>query len=111
MTEQLEQEASLLYEKVCQGISDPKRILILYELRDCPRRVRELADTMNMPQPTLSRHLKILRDRSLVMANREGTSVTYSLAEPRLVEALEIMREVLRSTLRRESEVVQLARV
>jgi ArsR family transcriptional regulator len=109
VNEQLEQEVSLLYEKICQGIGDPKRILILYELRECPRRVSDLAETMNMPQPTLSRHLKILRDRSLVLASREGTGVTYSLAEPRIVEALDIMRGVLRSILRRESEVVQLA--
>ena len=106
MDEQLEQEVSLLHDKICQGIAAPKRILILYALRKQPRRVRELAEAMNMPQPTLSRHLKILRDRSLVAANREGTSVTYSLAEPEIVEALDIMRGVLRSILRRESNMV-----
>jgi DNA-binding transcriptional ArsR family regulator len=109
--EQLEQEASLLYEKMCQGIADPKRILILYSLRERPQRVSELAEVLKMPQPTVSRHLKILRDRSLVLADREGTAVTYSLAEPDIVEALDIMRAVLRSILRRESELVQLSEI
>ncbi len=108
MEERLEREINLLYEKICHGISDPKRIMILYELKEKPRRVSELAKIMGMPQPTLSRHLKILRDRSLVEAGREGTGVTYSLAEPRMIEALDLMRGVLRSILRRETELLEI---
>ncbi len=103
----LEQEISLLYDRICQAIADPKRILLLYELNRRPRRVSELSEILHMPQPSVSRHLKILRDRALVTAERDGTGVTYSLAEPEIVEALDIMRGVLRSILRREAELAR----
>ncbi len=105
--EQLEREVNLLHEKICRGIGDPKRILILYELSRCPLRVNELAEALNMPQPTVSRHLKVLRERSLVLAERDGTSVVYSLADPRIIQALDLMCEVLKTILRREAELAR----
>ena len=47
---------------------------------------------MKLPQPTASRHLKLLRERSLVIAERDGTSVYYTLADPRVIDALDILR-------------------
>jgi ArsR family transcriptional regulator len=105
MDVRLEQEVRLLHERICQGIGDPKRLFLLYELHRQPQRVGDLALTMGMPQPTVSRHLKVLRERSLVSGMREGAAVTYSVADPRIIEALDLMRGVLRSILDRESEI------
>jgi len=101
----LEREVDLLHANICQALSDPKRILILYALRERPLHVNELADTLGVPQPTISRHLKLLRERRLVLARREGPSVLYSLADPRVVDALEILRSVLLGTLSRQAEL------
>ncbi|HSG16279.1 MAG TPA: transcriptional regulator [Anaerolineae bacterium] len=54
-------------------------------------------------QPTVSRHLAVLRQRSLVLANRDGVAVTYSLADPRIIDLLDTMRQVLRDALARQS--------
>ena len=102
MDEALEREVNLLHASICQGLSDPKRILMLYALRDRPMHVNELAEALRVPQPTISRHLKVLRERQLVAAEREGPSVLYSLADPRVVEALDILRAVLLGTLSRQ---------
>jgi DNA-binding transcriptional ArsR family regulator len=102
MDESLEQEVNLLHASICQGLFDPKRILMLYALRDRPMHVNELADTLRVPQSTVSRHLKVLRERQLVAAEREGPSVLYSLADARVIQALDILRAVLLGTLSRQ---------
>ena len=44
VTSSLHQEIILLHAQVCQGLADPKRILLLYALADGPRRVTDLAE-------------------------------------------------------------------
>ncbi|QPC81355.1 winged helix-turn-helix transcriptional regulator [Phototrophicus methaneseepsis] len=90
------EELSLLHTNICHAIGDPKRILILYTLQESPLNVTELTEKLGMPQPTVSRHLAILRERSLVQCERDGTTVTYHLADDRIISVLNIMRNVLR---------------
>ena len=78
MDERLEREVNLLHASICQALADPKRILILYALSEGPRTVTELTEALDVPQPTVSRHLKVLRERRLVSTERDGASVRYS---------------------------------
>jgi DNA-binding transcriptional ArsR family regulator len=107
MDESLEREVNLLHASICQGLSDPKRILMLYALRERPLHVNELAEMLDVPQPTVSRHLKVLRERQLVAAKREGPSVLYSLADDRVIDALDILRRVLLGTLSRQGHLAE----
>ncbi|MBN1954052.1 MAG: winged helix-turn-helix transcriptional regulator [Anaerolineae bacterium] len=93
--EQLEQEVQLLHMHICEGLGDPKRVLILYLLAERPRNVTELTELLAVSQPTVSHHLKILRDRGLVQTEREGTTVNYSLADHRIIDALDLLRGML----------------
>ncbi len=92
----LAQEVSQLEANLCFALADPTRILLLYTLDEQPRNVTELCNELNASQPTVSRHLKILRDRALVATERQGTTITYRLADRRLVQALDLLRSVLR---------------
>jgi DNA-binding transcriptional ArsR family regulator len=102
----LAQEISQLEADFCFALSDPSRLLILYSLGDQPHNVTDLANALSLAQPTASRHLKILRDRGLVFAVRQGTSVTYHLADGRLIEALDILRTVMRERLAHTAELM-----
>lgn len=95
MQSSLRRQVHQLHAEICQALSDPNRILILYELRDGARNVGELAEGLGMTQPTVSRHLKVLRDRRMVAATRDGTSMYYHLADQRIIQALNLLREVL----------------
>jgi len=106
ITEQLEQEIKLLHAHVCEGLGDPKRVLILYLLATRPRNVTELAEALDIPQPTASHHLKVIRDRGLVLAERDGTAVYYSLADHRVIEALDILREMLADLLAQRASLM-----
>ena len=99
-------ELNLLHAHICQALGDPKRIQILYALAQQPRHVTALADLLDTPQPTISRHLRVLRQRALVTTEREGPAVVYTLADWRMIEVLDTMRAVLRDTLAKQSLVM-----
>ncbi|MEK7325914.1 MAG: metalloregulator ArsR/SmtB family transcription factor [Chloroflexota bacterium] len=103
----LRREVHQLHAEICQALSDPSRILILYELRDGPRNVGEIAESLGTSQPTVSRHLKVLRDRRMVLATREGTNVYYTLADARVIEALNLLREVLAGILEQRTALAE----
>jgi DNA-binding transcriptional ArsR family regulator len=107
ITTGLRQEITFLHAQVCQALADPKRILILYALADGPRRVTDLAEILSLPQPAVSHHLKVLRERGLVMANQEGTAIYYALADERVIQALDLLRDVLRARLAQHAELVR----
>ncbi len=99
-------ELKLLHGNICQALGDPKRILILYALDEEPRHVTALAENLGFPQPTVSRHLRVLRQRSLVQTERSGPAVVYRLADKRIIEILDNMRLVLRDAMDRQSSVL-----
>ncbi len=92
-------EITLLHSTICQAVGDPRRIQILYALNDQPLNVGALAELLDAPQSTISRHLAILRQRGLVTARRDGTTITYSVAECCIIQVLDSMRQLLREVL------------
>jgi ArsR family transcriptional regulator len=106
MNKSLESEIHHLHAEVCAALADPKRIMLIYELAEAPKNVTELSHTLDMPQPLVSRHLKILREQGMVTATRLGPSVEYRLADERLVKALDLLRAVLRDQLSHRAKLV-----
>lgn len=92
----LQEEITRLHADMCSALADPNRILLLYALSEKPSCVNDLATALGISQPTASRHLKILRESGLVRPLRQGPSVEYSLADTRLIDALNLLRAVLR---------------
>ena len=103
----LEQEIHLLHQRVCPALGDPKRLLILYALEDGPLCVNELTEALQISQPTVSRHLGVLRERGLVNSERRGTAVYYSLADRRLIQAVDLLRAVLQSQIAADVRVAE----
>ncbi len=103
----LQQEITQLEANFCAALSDPNRLLILYALNEGPRNVTELANELGLNQPTASRHLKVLRERGLVTSIRTGTVITYSLSDPRLIQALDIMRSIMRERLAYQANLME----
>jgi len=95
MDQHLRDEVAQLHAQLCSGLADTNRILIIYALAEHGMKVGTLADLLGLSQTTTSRHLKILRERGIVQAERDGQSVYYSLADQRVVEALNLLRAVM----------------
>jgi ArsR family transcriptional regulator len=99
-------EIALIHRYVCEGIADPQRLRLLYLVADRPHNVTELTEALDIAQPTVSHHLRILRDRGLVTAERSGTSIYYALRDPRVIEAMEIMRGMVADLLRERADAL-----
>ena len=62
-------------------LSAPARLAIVVELADGPRVVHELVDRLEMSQPLVSQHLRILRAARLVSVERQGREAVYALVD------------------------------
>jgi ArsR family transcriptional regulator len=102
----LKQEISQLEADFCFALSDPNRILMLYALSEKPLNVTELTHELGLNQPTTSRHLKVMRERGLVQTVRTGTTVTYHLTDQRLIQALDLLRSVMRDRLTQRASLI-----
>lgn len=91
-------EVVALHARLCQALADPKRLLLIYALRDGPRSVGDLCAELELSQTNVSQHLAILRDRGVVSATRAGTNVIYRLRGDEVVAALDLLRQFMRST-------------
>ena len=101
-----ESEIQQFHAQICQALADPTRIMLLYRLAEGPQNVGELATGLKVSQPTVSRHLKVLRERGMVTTKRYGATVVYSLIDDRPIQALDLLRSVLRDSLTRSAELV-----
>lgn len=84
-----------LHARVCKAIADPKRLLIINELRDRELSVGDLCDALGLSQSNASQHLAVLRERGIVSARRAGSNVFYSLRSQKIVQAVDLLREFL----------------
>jgi DNA-binding transcriptional ArsR family regulator len=101
-----EDEVALMHRYICEGIGDAKRLRLLYLVAERPHNVTELTELLDVTQPTVSHHLRILRERGLVNAERDGTSIYYSLADPRILEAMDILRSFVADMLLEKANVL-----
>jgi len=102
----LKQEIIQFEADFCSALSDPTRIFILYAPNEKPLNVTELTNELGIPQPTTSRHLKVLRERGLVYTERQGTVITYHLTDQRVIQALDLLRSAMRDRLTQRANIV-----
>ncbi|MBM3317857.1 MAG: winged helix-turn-helix transcriptional regulator [Candidatus Eisenbacteria bacterium] len=98
------EELELLHDQLCSALNDRTRIAILYELAGGSRHVSGLAAALGIPQATVSRHLRVLREGGIVSAAREANRVLCGLQDRRILTVLDMMREILAASIHRRSE-------
>jgi ArsR family transcriptional regulator len=107
MTDSNNHELFKLKAELCKTFADPKRLMIINELRHGEKAVGTLAQVLGVPQAVISRHLGVLRTRGIVTTRREGVTVYYRLANPRIVDACDIVHEILLEQVSRNREMAE----
>jgi DNA-binding transcriptional ArsR family regulator len=87
---------------VFHALSDPIRLEIIMYLRDGEKCVCEIVPHLNLIQPLVSRHLKILKDTGIVRCRKDGTKRMYSIVDPRIHNIVDELTPELVSTLTNE---------
>lgn len=95
-----------LHSDLCKTLSNPKRQEILDTLRHGELSVSELVEKTHVSQANLSQHLAILRGKGIVTARREGLNVYYSIANPKIIKAFDLISEVLQEALAEQNKTI-----
>lgn len=90
-----------------KALSHPTRIRILEALRDGEKSVTQLQANLGMDQSAVSQQLGVLRGKGLLRANKVGTSVFYSAADPLLYDLLDVARAIFNNQLIETSDVLR----
>ena len=91
-------ESTGLYElhaDMCKVFSHPVRLMILNILRSSERGVAEIAETLDIPLGTVSPHLLMMKRRRMLVSRREGTQIFYRIANPKILDAFDLIQRIL----------------
>ena len=89
--------------KVFHALSDPIRLEIVSYLRNGEKCVCEIVPYLNLIQPLVSRHLKILKDAGIVRFRKDGTKRMYSIVDPRIYNVVDALTSELVNALTKEA--------
>lgn len=84
-----------LHSELLKALAHPRRLEIVQLLRDQELCVSDIYEMLELPQANISQHLMILRDAGVVTTKRDGKQILYTLANPKIVIASDLLREVL----------------
>jgi ArsR family transcriptional regulator len=96
-----------LQADICQTLANPKRLQILTLLKNGELSVGAMLAALEIAKPNLSQHLAVMRQKGILASRREGTTIYYRLATPHIVEACQVMRQVLLEALAERGSLVR----
>jgi ArsR family transcriptional regulator len=102
-------EIDSIQATLLRALASPHRLRIVHRLGGGPLEVSELARSLGMTQAAASQHLAAMRAVGIVEARRDGRSVRYGLADPGILAACGLMREVLVRRLSRYGDLAAAA--
>jgi len=94
-----------LHAEICQALIHPLRLEIIDHLRDGEKTVSQLVEATGAPQSTISRHLRKMRVRDIVVTRKDGMNTYYRLGSERIVSAYDEMHLFVVESLGARSEL------
>lgn len=105
----IELKEDSLYDRqadLCTVFSNGKRLKLLDLLTEGDERtVSQLQEATDIPQSTVSRHLRLMRDQGVVEKRTDGVHSYYTVSDERVATSMELMREVLLDRLERDDRL------
>jgi ArsR family transcriptional regulator len=89
----------------CKTLADPTRQMMIAELRTGEKTVGEIVAALEIVQSMASHHLAVLRSRGVVKTRRDGANIYYSLVNLKIVEACDMVHDILLSQMAKNREL------
>ena len=99
-----------MHAEICKTLANPKRLEIIYALKEGELSAGELVKRLGIPKANVSQHLAILRQRRVVVSRRDGVNIYYNIANPKIVQACALMREMLMEQIKEDNRLVSKAK-
>ena len=109
MDKHMEEKIFQMHAEVCKSMANPTRLRIMNLLREGEKSVEELRERLRLPKANLSQHLGVLRHRRIVSTRRDGLNIYYKVANPKIIRACDILREVLLEQLQEGGQLMKVA--
>ena len=84
-----------LHADVCKTLSHPKRLEILSILTDKEMAAGDIVKKMRVAKANVSQHLALMRNAGILEARRDGVNIYYRVSSPKVIQACDLMRQVL----------------
>jgi DNA-binding transcriptional ArsR family regulator len=97
-----------LQADVCKIFANAKRLEIISLLKDREIPANELLEKIGLSKANLSQHMSVLKAKGVVVTRREGVNVYYRIANPKIIQACNLMREVLAEQIQEKGRLVSL---
>jgi DNA-binding transcriptional ArsR family regulator len=98
-----------MQSEVCKTLASAKRLEIINALKEGEKTVGELVEILGVPKANVSQHLAVMRLKGILRSRREGVNIYYRIANPKVVQACALMREVLTEQMRERSKLIDMA--
>lgn len=95
------------HAEMCKVLAHPKRLELINVLREKEMSVGELSQRLGLTIGNLSQHLSMMRERHILVSRKQGNVVYYRIANLRLLEAFDLLREILFEQIRQDAALIQ----
>lgn len=100
MSKAIDDKSCELLGGFCTIFAHATRMRIFCVLQHGPKTVTEIADDAGMSITNASQHLRLMKDKGAVIAEKHAQSVLYQIADPRFMQAAILIREALLDRMR-----------
>ncbi len=95
------------HAEMCKVFSHPTRLRILNTLREQEVSVSDSAERLGVSIGNLSQHLNMMKQRRVLVSRKDANNVYYRLANPKILEAFDLIREILLEQMQREGNLMR----
>ncbi|HEV2522769.1 MAG TPA: metalloregulator ArsR/SmtB family transcription factor [Candidatus Acidoferrales bacterium] len=95
------------HAEMCKVFSHALRLQILNTLREKEMSVSDMAVRLRVAVGNLSQHLNMMKHRRVLLTRKDGNIVYYRLANPKVLAAFDLIREILLEQMQREGTIVR----
>ena len=103
----MEDQIYFYHAEMCKVFAHAKRLELINILRDKEMSVGELSQRLGLAIGNLSQHLTMMRQRHILASRKEGNVVYYRVTNPRLLEAFDLLREIMFEQIRQDAALIQ----
>lgn len=94
-----------LQAELIKALANPARLAVLQQLRHGEKTASDLVKLCGVSKANLSQHINLLKKEGLVLCNKRGTFCHYTLADKRIVQALNLLEAVLQERLQASGDL------
>lgn len=96
-----------LHADICKTFTHSKRLEIINTIRNGEMTASQLLKEINISKANLSQHMALLVQKGVVSERWEGKNVFYRLSDKRIIQACDLMREVLIMKIEKENKILR----